>query len=224
MSTLTVLAGAVDAISFLTMGHVFTALATGNVLFLSFAVAGEGQSSALRPVVSLLAFVLGAVAGSLLTSRLVAHRRHWFAAALAGEGALLAVAGATALARNGSGSLTEDPDNLVIAIVAFAMGMRADTALRAAVPGMPTLLLQVSLIRLIHGLTSDTPETPHRHTIRVRLVATVLGIFAGGVLGTLITPWGTGRALLAVAAAVLIIAGLNVVLARYRLLAPDLIG
>lgn len=43
MTTLTVLAGAVDAVSFLTMGHVFTALATGNVLFLAFAVAGRAR-------------------------------------------------------------------------------------------------------------------------------------------------------------------------------------
>jgi len=45
----------------------------------------------------------------------------------------------------------------------------------------------------------------------------------GGALGTLITPWGTGRALLAVAAAVLIVAALNVLLARLHLLSPELI-
>ncbi|MFD6555761.1 YoaK family protein [Streptomyces sp. NPDC058398] len=224
MATLTVLAGAADAVSFLTMGHVFTALATGNVLFLSFAVAGEGQVPVARPAIALGAFVLGALAGALATKGLVAHHRHWFAAALTVEGVLLALAGATALWRHGSGSLTEDPDNLVIAIVGFAMGLRADTALRAAVPGMPTLLVQVSLVRLIHGLTGAAPATPERHTIRPRLVATVVGIFAGGALGTLITPWGTGRALLAIAAAVLLIAALNVLLARYHRLAPELIG
>ncbi|MFF3614958.1 YoaK family protein [Streptomyces sp. NPDC002580] len=224
MATLTVLAGAVDAVSFLTMGHVFTALATGNVLFLSFAVAGEGQVPVARPAIALIAFVLGAATGALATKGLVARHRHWFAAALTVEGLLLALAGATALWRHGSGSLTEHPDNLVIAMVGFAMGLRADTALRAAVPGMPTLLVQVSLVRLIHGLSGAVPVTPERRTIRVRLVATVVGIFAGGALGTLITPWGTGRALLAVAAAVLLIAVLNVLLARYHRLAPELIG
>ncbi|PNG22660.1 DUF1275 family protein [Streptomyces cahuitamycinicus] len=43
MTVLTVLAGAVDAVSFLTMGKVFCALATGNVLFLSFALAGRAM-------------------------------------------------------------------------------------------------------------------------------------------------------------------------------------
>ncbi|MFD8846007.1 DUF1275 family protein [Streptomyces pseudogriseolus] len=42
MTVLTVIAGAVDAVSFLTLGKVFCALATGNVLFLSFGPAGEG--------------------------------------------------------------------------------------------------------------------------------------------------------------------------------------
>ncbi|WP_192582558.1 MULTISPECIES: YoaK family protein [Streptomyces] len=223
MATLTVLAGAVDAVSFLTMGHVFTALATGNLLFLSFAVAGEGELPVARPAVALIAFVLGAAAGALATGGLVARHRHWFAAALAVEGGLLALAGATALWRHGSGSLTDHPDDLVIAMVGFAMGLRADTALRAAVPGMPTLLVQVSLVRLVHGLTGATAAAGQHPTARIRLVATVAGIFAGGALGTLITPWGTGRALLAVAAAVLVVAALNVLLARLHLLSPELI-
>ncbi|MGM7444664.1 DUF1275 family protein, partial [Streptomyces tunisiensis] len=46
MTVLTVIAGAVgavDAVSFLTLGEVFCARVTGNVLFLSFAPAGEGD-------------------------------------------------------------------------------------------------------------------------------------------------------------------------------------
>ncbi|MFE2433904.1 DUF1275 family protein, partial [Streptomyces sp. NPDC059409] len=43
MTVLTVVAGAVDAVSFLTMGKVFCALATGNVLFLSCARARAGE-------------------------------------------------------------------------------------------------------------------------------------------------------------------------------------
>ena len=44
MAVLTVTAGAVDAISFLALGQVFTALATGNLLFLAFALGGQGSS------------------------------------------------------------------------------------------------------------------------------------------------------------------------------------
>ncbi|MGR4851925.1 DUF1275 family protein [Streptomyces sp. LARHCF252] len=45
MTVLTMPAGAVDAVSFLTMGEVFCALATGSVLFLSFALAGDGGAA-----------------------------------------------------------------------------------------------------------------------------------------------------------------------------------
>lgn len=42
MTVLTVIAGAVDAVSFLMPGKVFRALVTGNVQFPSFAPAGAG--------------------------------------------------------------------------------------------------------------------------------------------------------------------------------------
>jgi hypothetical protein len=46
------------------MGKVFCALATGNVLFLSFALAGEGDVPVARPAVAIGAFMAGtAVAG-----------------------------------------------------------------------------------------------------------------------------------------------------------------
>lgn len=43
-TVLTVTAGAVDAVSFLTPGKVFRALVTGNVQFPSFAPAGGGRA------------------------------------------------------------------------------------------------------------------------------------------------------------------------------------
>jgi uncharacterized membrane protein YoaK (UPF0700 family) len=42
MAVLALTAGAVDAISFLGLGQVFTALATGNLLLLAFAQGGQG--------------------------------------------------------------------------------------------------------------------------------------------------------------------------------------
>ncbi|MGH2833589.1 MAG: DUF1275 family protein [Solirubrobacteraceae bacterium] len=50
---LTFLAGLVDAVSYVRLGHVFLANMTGNVVFLSFAIAG---ASGLSSVSSLLAW------------------------------------------------------------------------------------------------------------------------------------------------------------------------
>src|SRR5438093_21811 len=58
---LTFSTGLIDALSFLALGHVFTANMTGNVVFLAFAVGGATGLSAARSGTSLLAFMAGAV-------------------------------------------------------------------------------------------------------------------------------------------------------------------
>ncbi|WP_328535284.1 YoaK family protein [Streptomyces sp. NBC_00344] len=219
MTTLTLVAGAVDAITFLTMGHVFAALATGNVLFLAFALADGGQVPVARSAVALSAFTVGVAVASFVAHRLVTHR--WFPAALVGEAALLGLAGTLALLRHGIGSLAHDPDLVVIAIVALAMGMRAAFVLRAAVPGMPTLLVQMSLVRLLADVVTHLRlpagrEAALQRLARIRLGATVGGMFLGGALGTLMVPWGTGRALIAVAAAVLVLSAVHFSQPRHR--------
>src|SRR5437764_14305530 len=55
--------GLVDAVSYLGLGHVFTANMTGNVVFLGFAAAGVKGLSVTRSLLSLAAFVIGAVIG-----------------------------------------------------------------------------------------------------------------------------------------------------------------
>src|SRR5437867_12661084 len=70
----TVATGLIDAVSYLALGHVFTANMTGNVVFLAFAVAGAPGLSIPRSAVSLGAFLAGAVAGGRLAARLGAVR------------------------------------------------------------------------------------------------------------------------------------------------------
>ncbi|WP_328560359.1 YoaK family protein [Streptomyces coelicoflavus] len=213
MTLLTVLAGAVDAVSFLTMGKVFCALATGNVLFLSFALAGEGDVPVARPATAIGAFLAGAGAGAVVLKWVAARGRPWFAVGLAGEGLLLALGGTVAVVRHGAGAAAVGGSGLVVVgSVALAMGLRAATALRLDVPGMPTLLSQTAIARLV----SDVLKEPHealrgmsrrQRLARTRWTATVTGIFAGGVLGTLLlVPLGTGRALFVVAAVALLLA------------------
>src|SRR2546421_12470316 len=60
---LTVVTGLVDAVSYLALGHVFTANMTGNVVFLGFAAAGGKGLSAPRSGTAVVAFLLGAVIG-----------------------------------------------------------------------------------------------------------------------------------------------------------------
>ncbi len=57
---LTVTSGLVDAVSYLGLGHVFTANMTGNVVLLGFAAAGASGFSATACLTSLGAFLAGA--------------------------------------------------------------------------------------------------------------------------------------------------------------------
>src|SRR5437763_7080955 len=89
---LTFTTGLVDAVSYLGLGRVFTANMTGNIVLLGFGVAGSGGLPVLAPLVSLGAFLLGAVGGGVLAERVGdRHPRH-IASALAIEVSLIAVA------------------------------------------------------------------------------------------------------------------------------------
>src|SRR6266852_6075776 len=65
---LTVVTGLVDAISFLGLGHIFTANMTGNLVFLGFAAGGAPGISAARSIAALCAFAGGSAGGGRLTS------------------------------------------------------------------------------------------------------------------------------------------------------------
>ena len=52
---MTAVNGVVDAVSFLALGHVFTANMTGNIVFLGFAAAGTSGVSLSRSAIAVLA-------------------------------------------------------------------------------------------------------------------------------------------------------------------------
>src|SRR5205823_13164771 len=71
---LTAVTGLVDAASYLSFGHVFTANMTGNVVFLGFAIAGAPGLSLGRSSLALAAFAAGAVAGGRIAAVSAAAR------------------------------------------------------------------------------------------------------------------------------------------------------
>ena len=68
LSGLSAVAGSLDALSYLAFGGVFTANMTGTVVLLAIAITGS-EAGALRLVVALAAFVLGAIVGARPTRR-----------------------------------------------------------------------------------------------------------------------------------------------------------
>src|ERR1700760_2718515 len=74
MLVLTVLTGVVDAVSILSLGRVFVANMTGNVVFVGFALAGARGFSLSASVSALVGFLVGAALGGAAVDRFGTHR------------------------------------------------------------------------------------------------------------------------------------------------------
>src|SRR5947208_7280486 len=147
---LTFTTGLVDAVSYLGIGHVFTANMTGNVVLLGFGIAGSGALPVVAPLISLAAFLAGAGIGGLLASRLAQRHAQHMARALSIEVLLVALAAILAAAvKVRANAVSSDA---VIALLAFAMGVRNATTRRVAVPDLTTTVLSMTL----NGFAADS--------------------------------------------------------------------
>jgi uncharacterized membrane protein YoaK (UPF0700 family) len=189
---LTFVTGVVEAASLLQLGRVFTAMQTGNVLFLAFGALGEGGLSTLGPSVSLGSFALGTVLGARMESKLESRRHRWFLLALVAEGLLISIAGFAAWGLGPSHRSPSARHVLVIAVLAIVMGMRNVTTMRARVPGLPTTLVTTTATTaLLSGSPlGHDPELGYKGgVVKVRL-ASVLAMFAGGLSGAYLVHLG----------------------------------
>jgi uncharacterized membrane protein YoaK (UPF0700 family) len=177
---LTFSTGLVDAVSYLGLGRVFAANMTGNVVLLGFGVAGSGGLPVVAPLVSLGAFVLGAGAGGVLTKRTADSHRLHVASTLAVEVSLIGISTVLAAA------ITIRPNALsgdvVIALLAFAMGTRNATVRRLGVPDLTTTVLTMTLT----ALAAESPAAGGSGRGGARRSAAVLSMFAGAVAGALL--------------------------------------
>jgi len=176
---LTITTGLIDAVSMLGLGRVFTANMTGNVVFLGFALAGTPGFSADRSLVSLAAFLVGAVAGGSLAARLECSRARWLLTAALIETGLLAAAAVV------SGGY--DPERLMpvgllytlIALTAVAMGVRNATMRRLSIPDLTTTVLTLTLT----GLGADSSLARGSNPRWSRRLTSAVAILGGAGLG-----------------------------------------
>ena len=134
-------AGIVDAVSYLGLGRVFTAMMTGNTVLLALAI-GQGESMAiLRSALALAGFSVGAATGAFIVSR-GRSRDEWppsVTAAFAFEALLLA--GFTAVWHVAGSTLTTGTTNLLIVLSGLAMGVQAAAVRHLGIPGVATTYL-----------------------------------------------------------------------------------
>ncbi|MFF4654433.1 YoaK family protein [Streptomyces sp. NPDC001381] len=175
---LTVVSGLIDAISYLGLGRVFTANMTGNVVVLGFAAAGAPGFSVRHTATSLAFFLAGATTGGRIGRGAGAGSRRVRTRATLGAEAVLLAAAATVA------HLTAEDGRLrlytVIALTAFAMGLRNATVQKLAVPALTTTTV---VTMTLTGLASDSHAAGGSGRRSRRRAAAVTAMFAGAVLG-----------------------------------------
>ncbi len=150
-------AGSVDAISYMGLGHVFTANMTGNIVLLGLSL-GEGNAAAAqRSVLALAGFCAGVVAGAFIVER-KRTMPGWTTALITALCIELAVlAGLTA-----AWHFSHDGQHqglvlyLLILLASAAMGIQATAVQHLKLPGIPTIVITTTLTTFITGLVVRT--------------------------------------------------------------------
>jgi uncharacterized membrane protein YoaK (UPF0700 family) len=177
---LTLVTGLVDAFSYLTLGHVFVANMTGNVVFLGFALAGAPGFSITASLAAVAAFGFGALLGGLAGARYSAHRGHLFRLATALQALFLAAA--VLLAAFSSSPLTAGFRYPLIVVLAISMGIQNAAARKIAVPDLTTTVLTLTLT----GIAADSKLAGGSGSKAGRRLTAVAAMLVGALIGAVL--------------------------------------
>ncbi len=178
---LTFSSGAIDAISFIALGKVFTAFMTGNLVFLGLRAAGSPGPDVLTVVTSLAAFAVGVFTSTRITG--AARGSGMWRSEV--TGALGLVVCAQAALATGWIAVSGQPSggmlDLLVGLSALAMGLQSGAVLSLGVTGVFTTAATATLMYLSRELAveSSTAERVRHASVLVALLA---GATAGGVL------------------------------------------
>lgn len=180
---MTAVTGVIDAISYLALGHVFTANMTGNLVFLGFASTGAPEVSLARALSALLAFLAGAaVSGRILASTggNDAIRPAMFSFGL--ETAFLVAATVSAVGYNRNSTPLSFQLYSIIVLTAVAMGIRNAAVRKLGVQDLTTTVLTLT----VTGLAADSSLAGGNNPRWQRRIGSILAMVLGAALGTIV--------------------------------------
>jgi uncharacterized membrane protein YoaK (UPF0700 family) len=177
---MTAVTGMVDAVSFLALGHVFTANMTGNVVFLGFAIGGAEGLSVSGSLMAVMCFAVGAFLGGWMTRKMIPQDSGaTVARALAIETILFFFAAAVSIGFTAPYADHKQKIFSVIAITAVAMGLRNSIVRKLAIPDLTTTVLTLT----IAGFAADSSLAGGDNPRWQRRGAAILAILAGATAG-----------------------------------------
>jgi uncharacterized membrane protein YoaK (UPF0700 family) len=181
LNALTVSSGAIDAISFIALGKVFTAFMTGNIAFLGLRVAGNTAPDLISILASMIAFAFGAY----VSTRIVrcAEAPVW-SEKVTGALGLSLIAQALFLgiwfAVGGQPSLHTMP--YLLGFWAFAMGVQSAAVRSLHVDGVFTTAATATFIFLAGDLSNWAATSAERRRLTGVLLSLLIGASVGGLL------------------------------------------
>jgi uncharacterized membrane protein YoaK (UPF0700 family) len=183
LNALTVSSGAIDAISFLALGKVFSAFMTGNIVFLGLRVAGASHApGGVAICVSMAAFA----AGVYLSTRIVKGSENsgiWPQRVTLALGiSLIAHAVFLVVWFANNGQPTVEVAHVLLGSWALAMGMQSAAVRTLHVDGVFTTAATATIIFLVGDMTNWSGTVAERR----RLAAVLVSLFVGGTAGGLL--------------------------------------
>jgi uncharacterized membrane protein YoaK (UPF0700 family) len=189
---MTAVTGLVDAVSFLSLGRVFTANMTGNIVLLAFATAHVPGLSVARSLTALLAFLVGAILGGRIMARASTDSQTRFAAqAFLLEVALLFAASFCSIGYRADLLEGSFQPFALIALTALAMGTRNAAVRKLAIPDLTTTVLTLT----ITGIGADSSLANGNNPRLARRVESVAAMFVGAALGAVVIHYSISAAL-----------------------------
>ncbi|HKH10007.1 MAG TPA: YoaK family protein [Rubrobacter sp.] len=144
---LSVVAGCVDAVSYLGLGRVFTANMTGNTVLLGLSLGQADWQAALRSGVALAGFIMGVAVGTVIAGRDREEHAVWPITVTLTLAIELAILAAFALGLYLAGGAAQT----LILLAALAMGLQSTAVRRLGIPGVATTYITGTLTGVIEG-------------------------------------------------------------------------
>jgi len=182
LDALTFSSGAIDSISFLGLGKVFTAFMTGNVAFLGMKIAGSPQPRLVSVLASMVAFAVGIFLATIISgeqkSGVMWSPRTTFTLGVS----LLADLGFVAIWFANSGRPSDGAVPILLAVWGLAMGLQSGAVRKLKVEGIFTTAATGTFMVLAADAVNWKKTRDERRRARFILLSLVIGAIAGAYL------------------------------------------
>ncbi len=199
---LTVLAGVVDATSFLRLGHVFVATMTGNLLFIGLGAAGAKGFGVGICAIALGGFTIGAIIGGREVRAARSHRGRAFRNVLAIKAACATIVTLTVVLVGPK--LSVGVRDMVVVLLALSMGTQLALIRYLKVQDLMTVVMTLTLTGALTEYKRGSLDSA-----MLRRGLALLAFALGALLGALLVLHVGAGASLALGLVIIIAVGLG---------------